>query len=67
MSEKDELIYKIKNLAIDPESYRNGDELIKLMDYYGASNLTVLTIEQLKEYYEREAGNTTTRTTGSSR
>lgn len=53
MSEKDELIYKIKNLAIDPESYRNGDELIKLMDYYGVNNLTVITIEQLKEYYER--------------
>lgn len=67
MSEKDELIYKIKNLAIDPESYRNGDELIKLMDYYGVNNLTVLDIKQLKEYYEREAGNTTTRTTGSSR
>lgn len=67
MSEKDELIYKIKNLAIDPESYRNGDELIKLMDYYGVNNLTVLDIEQLKEYYEREAGNTTTRTTGSSK
>lgn len=53
MSEKDELIYKIKNLAIDPESYRNGDELIKLMDYYGVNNLTVISIEQLKEYYER--------------
>lgn len=53
MSEKDELIYKIKNLAIDPESYHNGDELIKLMDYYGVSNLTVLTIEQLRSYYER--------------
>ena len=54
MSEKDELIYKIKNLAIDPESYRNGDELIKLMDYYGVNNLTVLSIDQLKEYYEKE-------------
>lgn len=54
MSEKDELIYKIKNLAIDPESYRNGEELIKLMDYYGVNNLTVLDIKQLKEYYEKE-------------
>ena len=54
MSEKDELIYKIKNLAIDPESYRNGDELIRLMDYYGVNNLTVLDVKQLKEYYEKE-------------
>lgn len=53
MSDKDELIKKIKNLAIDPVSYYEGYELLKLMDYYGVTNLRVLTREQLEEYYER--------------
>ena len=67
MSEKDELIKKIKNLAVYPIDYSEGKELLKLMDYYGVHGLMELTTEQLRSYYEREAGNTTTRTTGSSK
>jgi len=67
MSEKDILIKKIKNLAIDPSDYRDGSELLKLMDFYGVNSLMDISIEQLRSYYEREAGNTTTRTTGSSK
>lgn len=53
MGERDIYIKKIKNLAVNPIDYRDGTELLKLMDYYGVNNLTVLDIEQLKEYYER--------------
>ena len=67
MSEKDIYIKKIKNLAINPIDYRDGTELIKLMDYYGVNSLMDISINELKEYYEREAGNTKTRTTGSSK
>ena len=33
MSQRDELILRIKNLAITPEDYDDSTELIKLMDY----------------------------------
>lgn len=67
MSEKDIYIKKIKNLAVNPIDYRDGTELLKLMDYYGVTSLMDISVNELKEYYEREAGNTTTRTTGSSK
>ena len=52
-SEKDELLRKIKNLAIDPTDYIEGRELLKLMDYYGVNGLMELNVEQLRAYYER--------------
>lgn len=67
MSEKDIYIKKIKNLAINPIDYRDGTELLKLMDYYGVTSLMDISLDELRRYYERKAGNTTTRTTGSSK
>lgn len=67
MSEKDILIKKIKNLAIDPSDYRDGSELLKLMDFYGVNSLMDISIEQLRSYYERATEHTATRTTGSSK
>jgi len=67
MSERDILIKKIKNLAIDPIDYAESKELLKLMDYYGVNGLMEISIEQLRNYYERATEHTTTRTTGSSR
>lgn len=54
MSEKDELIRKIKNLAVDPRDYYDGRELLKLMAFYGVHGLKDLTVEQLEEYYNNE-------------
>lgn len=67
MSERDILILKIKNLAIDPIDYANSKELLKLMDYYGVNGLMDISIDQLKEYYERATSSIKTRTTRSSR
>lgn len=53
LSEKDIWIKRIKNLAIDPENYRDGTELLALMDYYGVNNLMEISVTQLKEYYEK--------------
>ena len=63
MSEKDILIKKIKNLAIDPINYREGTELLKLMDYYGVNSLMDISLEELRSYYERATKPATTRTT----
>lgn len=54
MSRKDELIRKIKNLAITPEDYRAGKELLKLMDYYHVNSLMEISEWELEEYYERK-------------
>lgn len=51
MNEKDELIRRIKNLAIEPIAYRNGHELLKLMDYYNVTSLSALTYDQVKNYW----------------
>lgn len=51
MNEKSELIRMVKHLADDPIDIRNGSELIKLMDYYGVSNLAILTTEQIHTYW----------------
>lgn len=67
MSERDIYIKKIKNLAIDPSDYRDGSELLKLMDYYGVNSLMDISLEELRGYYDRTAGDTKTRTTGSSK
>ena len=58
LSEKDELLRKIKNLAIDPIDYLEGKELLMLMDYYGVHGLMELNVEQLKEYYEKRTTKT---------
>lgn len=54
MSEKDELILRIKNLAVTPTEYRNGVELVKLMDHYHVNSLRALSVEQLKLYLKEQ-------------
>lgn len=54
MTEKDELIKQIKNLAVTPSDYRNGTELIKLMDFYNVNSLYELTVDQCKEYLKEQ-------------
>lgn len=46
---KTDYIKKISNA-----SDRYGDKLIKLMDEYQANNLKDITLEQAKQFYERE-------------
>lgn len=44
-----ELCKEIKKMG---EDYRNGSELLKMMDYYGVSNLSSISDEQAKAYLE---------------
>mgnify|MGYP007122037433 CR=1 FL=1 len=43
------LIKEIKSMG---EDYRNGSELLKMMDYYGVSNLRSISDEQVEAYLE---------------
>lgn len=43
------LIKEIKSMG---EDYRNGSELLKMMDYYSVSNLNSISDEQAKAYLE---------------
>lgn len=43
------LIKEIKSMG---EDYRNGSELLKMMDYYGVSNLGSISDEQAEAYLE---------------
>lgn len=52
MSRKDELLMRIKNIAITPEDYKNSVELIKLMNYYNVHGLYELSLEQVEDYLE---------------
>lgn len=44
-----EICKEIKKMG---EDYRNGSELVKMMDYYGVSNLSAISDEQAKAYLE---------------
>lgn len=44
-----ELCKEIKRMG---EDYRNGSELLKMMDYYGVSNLSSISDEQAKAYLD---------------
>lgn len=50
MSRKDELIARVKNLAVTPEDYSDSVELLKMMDYYHVHGLCELTEKQVEEY-----------------
>lgn len=52
MSRKDELVRRIKNLAVTPSDYENGTELLKLMAHFGVNGLRDLSVEQLEHYLE---------------
>ena len=54
--ERDELIIRIKNLAVTPEDYENGEELLKLMAYYNVNGLLDLSVEQLRAYLDKVGG-----------
>ena len=45
-----ELIRAVKELG---EDYRNGSELLAMMDYYHVTNLISLSDEQVIEYYRK--------------
>lgn len=52
MSRKDELVRRIKNLAVTPEDYELGTELLKLLAHYNVNGLMYLSVEQLEHYLE---------------
>lgn len=43
------LLHELKLLG---EDYRNGDEIIKMLDHYGVNGLRELTEDQVKDYYD---------------
>lgn len=50
--EKDELVRKIKNLAVKPSDYYDGTELLKCLAHFGVHGLRELSVDQLKHYLE---------------
>lgn len=44
------LLHEIKLLG---EDYRNGDELIRMLDYYGAHGLREINDDQARDYYDK--------------
>lgn len=52
------LIQDIKKLSDD---YDTGSELLRMMDYYGVTNLRDISEEQAQAYYEMLLDNTTER------
>lgn len=52
MSRKDELVKRIKNLAVTPADYEAGTELLKLMAHYNVNGLRDLSVEQLEHYLD---------------
>lgn len=50
MRRKDELIRRVKNLAVTPSDYRSGKTLLEMMDYYNVNSLMELTEEQMEAF-----------------
>ena len=49
-----QLLHKIKSLGND---YKNGDEIVRMLDYYGVHGLIELSREQMESYYNRRIKN----------
>ena len=43
------LLHEIKLLG---EDYRNGDEIIRMLNFYGAHGLREISDDQAREYYD---------------